>query len=107
MLGIIGDLSDKEVANSSTSQGPLNEPQNFPSIQHYAKLLLAESILGKKRHRKKLESLLAAIREHEEKIRLELLRDDPRLGRVVHWEKEIRAFQKGVNDAKKRLGIES
>jgi hypothetical protein len=51
-----------------------------------------------------MESLTDAIHGHEEKIRIERSKDRPDEGLISHWEKEIRAFRKGVNDAKKRLG---
>ncbi len=44
------------------------------------------------------------IAEHQEKIRLELLQENPDCGMIKHWEKEIRAFEKGVQQALKRLG---
>lgn len=60
--------------------------------------------MGKKNHRKTVESLTRRIAEHQEKIRLEYKRDHPNLGLIQHWEKEIRAFEKGIQQARKRLG---
>lgn len=44
------------------------------------------------------------IAEHEEKIRLELEKDFQDEGLIHHWEKEIRAFEKAIQQARKRLG---
>jgi peptidoglycan hydrolase CwlO-like protein len=61
--------------------------------------------MGKKNHRKAIRSLAQRITEHQEKIRLELEKDHPYQGLITHWEKEIRAFEKGIQQAQKRLGI--
>lgn len=60
--------------------------------------------MGKKNHRKTIESLTQRIAEHQEKIQLEYKKDYPNLGLIHHWEKEIRAFEKGIQQALKRLG---
>lgn len=60
--------------------------------------------MGKKNHKKAIRSLNQRIAEHQEKIRLELEKDLPDQGLINHWEKEIRAFEKGIQQAKKRLG---
>ncbi|WP_346290761.1 hypothetical protein [Sphaerothrix gracilis] len=60
--------------------------------------------MGKKNHKKAIRSLNQRIAEHQEKIRLELEKDSPDQGLINHWEKEIRAFEKGIQQAKKRLG---
>jgi hypothetical protein len=60
--------------------------------------------MGKRNHLKAIRSLQKRIDEHQEKIALEKLRDFPNLGLIRHWEKEIRAFEKGIQQAKKRLG---
>jgi len=60
--------------------------------------------MGKRNHLKTIRSLQKYIDEHQEKIRLEKLRELPNLGLIRHWEKEIRAFEKGIQQAKKRLG---
>ncbi|MFK0731882.1 MAG: hypothetical protein HEQ35_07940 [Gloeotrichia echinulata IR180] len=44
------------------------------------------------------------IAEHQEKIILELEKDFPDEGLIKHWEKEIRAFEKAIDQALKRLG---
>jgi hypothetical protein len=60
--------------------------------------------MGKKNHRKAIRSLTQRIEEHQEKVRLELERDSPDRGLIHHWEAEIRAFEKGITQAQKRLG---
>ncbi len=60
--------------------------------------------MGKKNHRKTIRSLQRRIEEHREKIRLERQRDFPNLGLIRHWEVEISAFDKGIQQANKRLG---
>lgn len=60
--------------------------------------------MGKKNHKKAIRSLTQRIAEHREKIRLEHGKDSPDKGLIAHWEKEIRAFEKGIQQAQKRLG---
>jgi hypothetical protein len=60
--------------------------------------------VGKRNHRKAIRSLTQRIEEHQEKIRLELERESPNQGLIYHWEKEIRAFEQGIQQAQKRLG---
>ncbi|BAY94422.1 MULTISPECIES: hypothetical protein [unclassified Tolypothrix] len=60
--------------------------------------------MGKKHHKKAIDSLTQRIIEHREKIRLELGKDFPDEGLIRHWEKEIRAFEKAIEQARKRLG---
>ncbi|MGF1569277.1 MAG: hypothetical protein ACFCVD_14620 [Nodosilinea sp.] len=60
--------------------------------------------MGKKNHRKTVSSLQRRIEEHLEKIRLERQRDFPDSGVIRHWEVEISAFEKGIQQATKRLG---
>ncbi|WP_040695269.1 hypothetical protein [Nodosilinea nodulosa] len=60
--------------------------------------------MGKKNHLKAIKSLEARIAEHLEKIGVELHREMPDPGLVRHWEKEIRAFENGIRQARKRLG---
>ncbi|MDX2214328.1 MAG: hypothetical protein SFY66_13645 [Oculatellaceae cyanobacterium bins.114] len=60
--------------------------------------------MGKKNHKKAIRSLTQRIAEHQEKIRLEYEKDNPDEGLIAHWEKEIRAFEKGIQQAQKRLG---
>lgn len=59
--------------------------------------------MGKRNHRKAIQSLEKRILEHREKIRLQLLKENPDRGLIDHWEKEIRAFEKGIQQASKRL----
>ena len=60
--------------------------------------------MGKKNHRKTIRSLNDRILEHRDKIELELRRELPDDGLIRHWQKEICAFEKGIQQAKKRLG---
>jgi hypothetical protein len=60
--------------------------------------------MGKKNHRKTIRSLQRRIDEHREKVRIERQRGFPDLGLIHHWEAEISAFEKGIQQAKKRLG---
>ena len=59
--------------------------------------------MGKKNHKKVIRSLMKRITEHQDKIRLELKKDFPDEGLIRHWESEIRAFEKGIQQARKRL----
>jgi peptidoglycan hydrolase CwlO-like protein len=60
--------------------------------------------MGKRNHRKAIHSLTRRIEEHQEKIRLEYEKDLPNQGLIKHWEAEIRAFEKAIKQAQKRLG---
>lgn len=60
--------------------------------------------MGKNNHKKKISSLLAQIAKHQIKINLEKQKDYVDEGLIKHWEKEIRAFQRGIEQAEKRLG---
>jgi L-ribulose-5-phosphate 3-epimerase UlaE len=59
--------------------------------------------MGKKNHEKSINSLNQRIIEHQQKIDMELLKDYPDLGLIRHWQKEIRAFDLGIEKAQKRL----
>ncbi|PZV11040.1 MAG: hypothetical protein DCF20_20265 [Pseudanabaena sp.] len=59
--------------------------------------------MGKKNHEKSINSLKQRIIEHQQKIDIELLKDYPDLGLTCHWQKEIRAFELGIEKAQKRL----
>jgi hypothetical protein len=48
--------------------------------------------------------LARRIVEHQEKIRLEYEKNVPDEGLIRHWKTEIRAFEKGIQQALKRLG---
>ena len=60
--------------------------------------------MGKRNHLKAIHSLQNRIDEHLEKIRLEEQKERPDLGVTRHWEKAIQAFEKGIQQARKRLG---
>ena len=44
------------------------------------------------------------IAEHQEKIRLESKKELTDQALIKHWQKEIMAFEKGIQQALKRLG---
>lgn len=60
--------------------------------------------MGKRRYQRKQHSLEARIHEHGEKIAQERLKDVPDTGLIRHWEREIAAFQTGIERARKRMG---
>jgi len=60
--------------------------------------------MGKRRYRRKKASLEARIKEHREKIAKEQQKPTPYTGLIRHWEREIVAFQAGIESAQKRLG---
>ncbi|NCJ08653.1 hypothetical protein GS597_19505 [Synechococcales cyanobacterium C] len=60
--------------------------------------------MGKRNHLKAILSLEKRIAEHKEKISLEQRKERPDSGLIQHWEKEIKAFEKGIQQARKRLG---
>jgi hypothetical protein len=60
--------------------------------------------MGKKNHKKTIHSLMKRIDEHREKIRTEYEKEYPDEGIIHHWKAEIRAFEKGIEQAYKRLG---
>jgi hypothetical protein len=59
--------------------------------------------MGNQNHKKAIRSLQRRIAEHEDKINKELQKDYPDQGLIKHWQTEIRAFEKGVKQALKRL----
>lgn len=60
--------------------------------------------MGKKNHKKAIQSLQKRIAEHENKIQLELTKENPDRGLINHWQVEIKAFENGIKRALKRLG---
>ena len=60
--------------------------------------------MGKKNHKKAIRSLNRRIAEHQEKTRLEYEKELPNQGLIRHWETEVRAFEKGIQQSLKRLG---
>lgn len=60
--------------------------------------------MGKKHFKKAIASWESRIAEHQQKIRLELEKDYPDQGLISHWQKEIKAFEKGIEQGLKRLG---
>jgi hypothetical protein len=60
--------------------------------------------MGKRRYRRKKASLEARIKEHREKIAQEQQKAISDVGLIRYWEREIAAFQAGIEGAQKRLG---
>jgi hypothetical protein len=60
--------------------------------------------VGSKGLQQRILSLDRRIAEHEEKIFAERTRGNPDDKLIAHWEKEIKAFRKGIDRARKRLG---
>lgn len=59
--------------------------------------------MGKKAIKKRIESLLNRIREHELKIQNKKMKEPPNYGLIHHWEAEIVAFRVSIERAEKRL----
>jgi hypothetical protein len=60
--------------------------------------------LGKRALRKRIESLIGRVHDHELKILMEREKAFPNQGLIRHWEAVISAFQKSTESAKRRLG---
>ena len=58
--------------------------------------------VGKRRYRRQERSLRERVREHRGKIRVELRKPLPDDRLIRYWEREIRAFEKGIERARKR-----
>jgi hypothetical protein len=67
-------------------------------------LLEASRTIGKRRYRRKKASLEARIKEYPEKIAQEQRKAIPDVRLIRHWEREIAAFQSGIERTQKRLG---
>ena len=59
--------------------------------------------MKKKKLQKKIESLRGQIEEHKEKIKMEKQKSFPNEGCIIHWEKEITAFERQIEKAVRRL----
>jgi hypothetical protein len=59
--------------------------------------------MGKRALRKRIESLIGRVHDHELKILMKRERANPNQGLVRHWEAEISAFQKSIESARRRL----
>lgn len=59
--------------------------------------------MGKRALRKRIESLIGRVQDHEIKIRREMEKETPNQGLISHWEAEISAFQKNIENARRRL----
>jgi len=61
-------------------------------------------MMGRRALKKRIESLLKRMTEHEVKIHLEEERENPDQSLIRHWNAEVVAFRKNIERAKKRLG---
>ena len=59
--------------------------------------------MGNKRLRKKIESLKKQVRQHEDKLRKERMKNSPDEGMIRHWEVEISSFRAGIDKIMRRL----
>lgn len=59
--------------------------------------------MGNKRLKKKIEGLKKQIRQHEDKIRRERMKNFPDEGMIKHWEVEIASFKKVIEKIMRRL----
>lgn len=55
--------------------------------------------MGKSHFKKAIASLEARIAEHQDKIRLELEKESPDYALIRHWHKEVKAFEKEIQQA--------
>ncbi|MBM3218721.1 MAG: hypothetical protein FJZ38_08550 [Candidatus Rokubacteria bacterium] len=58
--------------------------------------------MGKRRYRRQEESLRERLREHVMKILAERGKDPPDERLISYWQREIRAFESGIERARKR-----
>lgn len=56
-----------------------------------------------KRLRRKIESLKNQIKQHEDKIKRERIKNFADEGMIKHWEVEIASFKKGIEKIMRRL----
>ena len=59
--------------------------------------------MKRKKLQKKIESLKEQIEGHREKIKVERQKSFPNEGCISHWEKEIIAFEKQIENVIKKL----
>lgn len=59
--------------------------------------------MGNKRLKKKIEGLKKQIKQHEDKIRRERMKNFSDEGMIKHWEVEITSFKKGIEKVMRRL----
>lgn len=59
--------------------------------------------MGSKRLKIKIESLKKQIKQHEDKIRKERMKNSPDEGMIKHWEVEITSFRTGIEKIIRRL----
>lgn len=59
--------------------------------------------MGNTRLKKKIEGLKKQIKQHEDKIKRERMKNFPNEGMIKHWEIEIASFKKGMGKIMRRL----
>ena len=59
--------------------------------------------MGNNRLKKKIESLKKQIKQHEDKIRKERVKNFPDEGMIKHWEVEIASFSTAIERIMRRL----
>lgn len=60
--------------------------------------------MSKRRYRRREQSLRQRLQEHTEKIEAERAKSVPDEGLIRYWKKEMKAFETGIERARKRLG---
>ncbi len=58
--------------------------------------------MGRRRYRKQEKSLRERLSEHRRKITRELQKPFPDEGLILYWRREIKAFEKGIDRARRR-----
>jgi 2-succinyl-5-enolpyruvyl-6-hydroxy-3-cyclohexene-1-carboxylate synthase len=61
--------------------------------------------MGKRALKKRINSLIKRVKEHRLKIKRERMKSDPDHRLINHWEAEVKAFQKSIETAQKRLRV--
>jgi hypothetical protein len=59
--------------------------------------------VGKRNIRKAIDSLRSRIEEHEQKVRMEMMKAAPDGGAIEHWRREIELFNRQLEHAQLRL----
>ena len=59
--------------------------------------------MSKRSFQKQIRSLDLRIKEHKDKILTENKKPHPDQGKIRHWTKEIKTFEKSLEKARKRL----
>lgn len=67
--------------------------------------MTSRSHTEKSQYRKRIKELEHRLREPEDKIRQEKQEHSPGWGLIGKWEKEIKGLRKGLDNARRRLGV--